>query len=130
MLGLWIATGGAVGAVARFLLGGWVTTWAHGGFPWATFAVNAGGSLLLGFLQGALPPVTTTPRVRGMLTIGLCGGFTTFSTFDYEMLALLQHGRHAVAGTYAAASVVTCVAAIFAGLTFARGLRVARSGSA
>jgi fluoride exporter len=129
-LGLWVAAGGAVGAVARFMIGGWVTTWAAAGFPWPTFVVNVGGSLLLGFLQVALPPASA-PHVRAAFTIGLCGGFTTFSTFDYEMLALLQQGNYGTAAAYGVASVSMCIAGVFAGMALARGPWLARrSGTA
>lgn len=123
----WISLGGAIGAMARFALGGWVTTWAHAGFPWATFLINVSGSFLLGFVQRGLPPVSTTPGMRGFLTIGLCGGFTTFSTFDFETLALLDEGRYMLAGLYSTGSVVTCVAGVFAGLWLAAAVTTRRS---
>lgn len=116
MTAAWISLGGAIGAMARFAIGGWATSWAYAGFPWATFFVNVSGSFLLGFLQRALPAVTTSPRTRGILTIGVCGGFTTFSTFDFETLALLAAGRYALAGLYSTSSVFTCVAGVFAGI--------------
>lgn len=123
MTALWISLGGALGAMARFAIGGWVTTWAWAGFPWATLFINVSGSFLLGFFQHALPPVTTSPRLRGFLTIGLCGGFTTFSTFDFETFALLGDGRYALAGTYWFGSVVTCVVGVFGGMLLADRLR-------
>jgi fluoride exporter len=116
VLGAWIAAGGAAGAAARFMIGGWVTTWAHAGFPWATFAINVSGSLLLGYMHRALPAFTSAPHVRAAISVGLCGGFTTFSTFDYEMLRLLQDRAWGTAGAYAVSSVVLCVAGVFAGM--------------
>lgn len=125
---LWIGLGGALGGMARFALGGWVTTWAWAGFPWATFFINVSGSFLLGFLQRALPPVTTSPAFRGFLTIGLCGGFTTFSTFDLETFALLEESRYALAGTYWLGSAATCMIGVAGGMLLADRLR-SRSSS-
>lgn len=135
---LYIAAGGALGALARFVVGGWVTTWAGVGFPWGTFAVNVTGSALLGWvlapmLASLLTPsrrapadvdgpgaavqrAGLSPRMRALLGAGFCGGFTTFSTFDFEMLVLLQRGEYAIAATYATASVLLCIAAVAAGL--------------
>jgi fluoride exporter len=111
----WVALGGALGAIARFGVGGWAGGWAVSAFPWATFLVNASGSTLLGFVHGALPPPGKAPSRRAFLTVGLCGGFTTFSAFDQEVLALLQRGEHTLAAAYALASVATCVAGVWAG---------------
>jgi fluoride exporter len=122
LLYLYIALGGGLGALARFALGGWVVTWAGGGFPWGTFAANALGSALLGLLSFTLPRLPVTARARALLTVGFCGGFTTFSTFDFEMLVLLQEGRHLLAAGYAGASVLVCVAAVASGLAAGRAL--------
>ncbi len=121
-MGLWISVGGGIGAMARFALSGWVTTWAYAGFPWATFLVNVSGSFLLGFLHRALPPATASPRARGFLTIGLCGGYTTFSTFDFETFSLLNEGRYALAATYSLGSVATCIAGVFIGIGIAASI--------
>lgn len=115
-MGLWVAAGGAAGAVLRFALSGWVGTWAWGGFPWGTFAVNVIGSTLLGLVDRAAPGLGVAPRVRSFLTIGFCGGFTTFSTFDFEVLALLRSGSYLTAGLYATASVATCVLGVAGGM--------------
>jgi fluoride exporter len=118
-MGLWISVGGGLGAMARFAVSGWVTTWAYAGFPWGTFLVNVSGSALLGFLHRALPAGTASPRARGFFTIGLCGGYTTFSTFDFETFALLDAGRYALAGAYSLGSVATCVVGVLIGLRLA-----------
>jgi fluoride exporter len=115
---LYICLGGGLGALGRFALGGWVTTWAGVGFPWGTFAINVLGSALLGFLNRALPP-STSSHTRAFFTIGLCGGFTTFSTFDYETLVLLQQGRYLLAAVYSTSSVLTCVGGVVGGLWLA-----------
>ncbi|HEY4596552.1 MAG TPA: CrcB family protein, partial [Thermoanaerobaculia bacterium] len=80
---LWyIAAGSAIGGVSRYLLGGAVQRAAGTGFPAGTLVVNVTGSLLLGlFLRYAVDTPTLTPEWRAFLTIGFCGGYTTFSTF-------------------------------------------------
>jgi fluoride exporter len=118
-----VALGGAIGALARFGLGGWVTTWAYAGFPWGTFFVNLLGSTALGLLHGILPAPPAAPAARAFLVIGLCGGFTTFSTFDFETLSLLQQGRPGTAAAYALGSVAACLSGVVAGM--AAGNRLA-----
>lgn len=119
-MGRWVALGGALGAVLRFLLGGWMALWAVPGFPWPTFTANLVGSGMLGFLAGRLAPPSAAPRLRAFLTVGLCGGFTTFSTFDLEVLRLLQAGSFGIAGMYSLGSVGACVAGVMAGLHLGR----------
>jgi len=118
---LWIGLGGAAGALARFGMGGWVTTWAGMVFPWGTFAVNVVGSVALGGANRALRPATS-PYLRAFLTVGLCGGFTTFSTFDFEVFTLAADGRPYSAAAYALASAVCCVGGIYLGRDLARRL--------
>lgn len=113
---LYLAAGGGVGAVARFAVGGWVTTWAGVGFPWATYVINVIGSGLLGFLSGALPRANAAARMQAFLTVGVCGGFTTFSTFDYETFVLIGQQRYLLAASYVTLSVTTCIAGVFAGI--------------
>ena len=120
-VGVAVAAGGAAGALARFAVSGWTTTWAAAPFPWGTFAVNALGSLALGVLTGALLRRDAPPALRGFLLTGLCGGFTTFSTFDYEVLAMLQRGTYGTAAAYALGSVAVCVAGVWVGFRGASG---------
>jgi fluoride exporter len=115
VIAVWAGLGGALGALARFAAGGWVATWAGAGFPWATFIINASGSLVLGCLARLFAGIGGRARMRAFTTVGLCGGFTTFSTFDLETYALLKHGRYALAAIYSSGSVVTCIAAIGVG---------------
>lgn len=114
MIAFFVGLGGALGAGARFALGGWLAGWAYG-FPWATLAANGGGSLLLGWASWRLPATTAAPHARAFITIGVCGGFTTFSTFDLEMVLLIREGRALAGVLYAVASIVLCVAGIFIG---------------
>jgi fluoride exporter len=122
-LGAWVALGGGLGAVSRFGISGWVTSWAWAAFPWGTFVVNLAGSTLLGFALRTLPSEPQVGSLRAFLTIGFCGGFTTFSTFDFEMLALLADGRPATALAYALLSVGGCVAGVLLGLALGSAAR-------
>ena len=81
---MYLAVGGALGTVARYLVAGAVQARMINAFPAGTLFVNVGGSLLLGFLvRYALETPAVTPEVRALMTTGLCGGFTTFSAFSY-----------------------------------------------
>lgn len=113
---LYIALGGAVGAVARFAVGGWVAQGAGAAFPWGTLLVNLSGSVLLGFLMRAFPVWDASIDLRALLAVGFCGSFTTFSTFGYETVALLQSGAYAQAVTYVLGSVLLGVAGVVLGM--------------
>jgi fluoride exporter len=127
---LWyIAAGSALGGVSRYLVGGMVQRILDTTFPAGTLVVNLTGSFLLGlFLRYALETPTLTPEVRAFLTIGFCGGYTTFSTFSYETFALLEDGEWTRAGLYAALSVLLALAATILGFLVARGV-IALRGS-
>lgn len=114
-----VAAGGALGAVSRYLLSGWVARLAGGSaFPWGTLAVNVLGSFCLGLLMGAggegrwLIP----PTLRTLIGIGFLGAFTTFSTFSYETLEALRIGDHRVALGNVAASLASGLLACWLGL--------------
>jgi CrcB protein len=117
----WVALGGALGALARYAAG---MAFAAGAarFPWPTFAINVVGCLALGLVAGtwarhpALPPTAAT-----FLATGVLGGFTTFSAFGLETLALLRRGDATLALAYAVASVVAGVLAAWIGLRAAGG---------
>jgi fluoride exporter len=110
-----IAIGGALGAFARHGAGAWL---AAEGAPLlaGTFAVNIVGSLLLGLLVGWLAMTRIPLSVRSGLTVGLCGGFTTFSTFAYESVLLLQLGHRVEPLGYIAATLTLGPIAMLAGL--------------
>ena len=110
---------GAAGAPVRYLVDGFVRTHTGAGFPWGTFAVNATGSLLLGLLTGlglyhAFPE---TPRL--VLGTGFCGAYTTFSTFTFETVRLVEEGAVGEAFRYALATLVVCAGAAAAGVALA-----------
>jgi CrcB protein len=123
---LGVALGGALGAVLRYGAGLAVARFGAG-IPWATLFVNVLGSLLLGVFARWLSAPAFDPAWRVALTVGVCGGFTTFSTFSAEVVALLQEGRAARAGVYVAASLGLSVAAVLAGLALGDRLLAAAS---
>jgi CrcB protein len=100
-------------------MGIWIQTRTAAAFPWGTFAVNGLGSLLIGVVLGYLTAVEAGPGPRLFLVVGLLGGFTTFSTFSYEVVTLLQIGEWTRAGLYAIGSVILGVAAVLIGLQIA-----------
>ncbi|MGE0353268.1 MAG: fluoride efflux transporter CrcB [Gemmatimonadales bacterium] len=114
---LWyVAIGSAAGGVSRYLLGG-VMQRASAAFPWGTLVVNIAGSFLLGALMRySLSAPSLSPETRALLTIGFCGGFTTFSTFSYEAIRLMQDGEWPQALGYIAASVLVSLLAVWLGM--------------
>ena len=118
---LWyIAIGSAMGGVSRYLIGGFSQRMLAGTFPVGTLLVNVSGSFLIGLiLRYGLETSTLTPELRALLTIGFCGGYTTFSTFSYETLALAEGGEWSRAALYIALSVGLSLGATFLG--FAAG---------
>jgi fluoride exporter len=118
---LLICLGGAVGTGARYLVSGAVLRWLGSGFPYGTLAVNLLGSFLLGLLmQLGLSTESLSPTVRIMLTTGVMGGFTTYSTFSYETVKLLQENAYALAFANVGLTVATCLAACFLGIVAAK----------
>ena len=120
MILLLIAVGGAVGSVSRYGLGVVVQKSAHAAFPIGTLTVNVLGSLLVGVLAKYFMLTQTQPDLRAMLIVGFCGGFTTFSAFSLETVALVQGGEWGKAAAYVGASTVLCLAATAVGFTLAR----------
>jgi CrcB protein len=120
LVGLVVA--GAVGAPARYLLDGLVKGRGESAFPWGTFVVNVSGSLLLGLITGAAlyHAFPATPRI--WFGTGFCGAYTTFSTFTFETVRLLEEGAVADAFANVAVSVVAGTGAAAAGLALAAAL--------
>ncbi len=118
---LYLCAGGIVGVLSRFQLGVWISSGERGGsgFPLATLMVNVTGSFLLGFLMRYLTETAVSREIRAMLTVGLCGGYTTFSSFSYETMSLLTEGAWKTAAAYSIASVVGSLLACFAGYALA-----------
>lgn len=114
-----VAVAGAIGAPARYLLDGFVQDRTAGAFPWGTFVINMTGSLALGLLTGAAlyHAFPSTPKV--ILGTGFCGAYTTFSTFTFETVRLLEDGDVTEAFLNAAVSLTVGLAAAAAGLALA-----------
>lgn len=87
---LYVALGGAVGASARYLVGGWLGAWLGPDFPWGTFFVNVTGSFLIGVVLVLVDGGGLPAGARPFLAVGVLGGYTTFSSFSYESLGLLS----------------------------------------
>ncbi len=118
---LQVALGGALGASLRYLTGVATLRLMGPGFPWGTLTVNVLGSFAMGVLVVTLAHLGGN-RFAPLLMTGLLGGFTTFSAFSLDAVALYERGEVALAGGYVAASVVLSLAALFAGLLVARSL--------
>jgi fluoride exporter len=118
----YITLGGIIGTLARYLIQGVIQP-RGGSFPIGTLVINIAGSFLLGFIvRIATGSTIISPQLRGGLTIGFCGAFTTMSTFSYETIALLNDGEYWRAGLYAGGSVFGCLLATLAGLALANRL--------
>jgi fluoride exporter len=117
-----IALGGALGSLGRYALTELATAVCGAAFPWGTILVNVTGSALIGAFAAGLVPerVMSASLVRELLVIGLCGGYTTFSSFSLQTLALLQAGQPIRAAANVLLSVALCLAATYAGYGLVR----------
>ncbi len=117
---------GAVGVALRYGIGAFVTERVgHGGFPWSTLVVNVVGALAMGVVVALLDGSSSGAGhelLRPALAIGLLGGFTTFSAFAYDAVALVEEGQLARAAVYVCVTNVVGIAALFAGLAGTRAL--------
>jgi CrcB protein len=128
---LWIALGGALGSVGRYAMSGVVADRAGSLFPWGTLVVNVSGSFLIGLLAALAEPGGRRyigPAGRAFFMYGICGGYTTFSSFSLQTLELIRQGDWAKAGANALASFALCMIAVWLGyllgLTLNNGKRV------
>ena len=118
---LYIAGGGAIGAVFRYLVMIRVGQMVSEHLPYGTVVVNVIGSFILGALIEYLALVwSPSEEVRAFLVVGILGAFTTFSAFSLDAVVLLERGNYAQAGWYIAGSVVLSIAALFAGMMLFR----------
>lgn len=114
---LFVGIGGMLGAISRYLLGKWISQITSDAFPLGTFIINISGSFALGILtamhlQKGIPEWSWL-----MLGPGYLGAYTTFSTFGYETIRLLQHKMIGIALLYVTASVILSVICAFIGFT-------------
>lgn len=118
-----VALGGAVGSLARYFLAGIIQSAAWPGFPWGIFVVNVSGGFIMGVIaELSALKMTLTPEWRAFLTVGVLGGYTTFSTFSLDSALLIERGAWAGAAGYMAGSAILSVLALFLGLWLVRAL--------
>jgi len=122
---LYVALGGALGTLARFWLANWMAVVTGAEFPWGTLLINILGSFVIsffGFLTGTAARFAVPYDARVFVTVGICGGFTTFSSFSLQTVDLLRVGQPARALLYVAASVILCLAACALGFAAASAI--------
>jgi fluoride exporter len=115
---LWIGLGGALGSMGRYWLNGVVTHRFSEGFPLGTLLVNVSGSFAIGVLAALSGPEgrwAATANFRSFFMIGICGGYTTFSSFSLQTLQLAQQGEWLYAGLNILGSVALCLVAVWLG---------------
>ena len=118
-----VALGGAIGSVARYGVGALAAQLLGPTFPWGTLFVNLSGSFLIALVMHvALTGSAISLEMRIFLTTGIMGGFTTYSSFNYETLALIDQRAYALASLNLAATVVGCLLAGVLGLASGRAL--------
>jgi len=115
---VWIAIGGAIGSLLRFWLSEAAALAFGTEFPWGTVIANITGCFVIGFVATLTGPegrVFAGTVTRQFLIIGICGGYTTFSSFSLQTLTMLQNGDGTRAALNVAASVILCLVAVWAG---------------
>jgi CrcB protein len=116
-----VALGGALGSLLRYFVAGAVQSATWPGFPWGIFVVNITGGFAMGLIvELSALKLNLTPEVRAFLTIGILGGYTTFSTFSLDSALLIERGDYTGAALYIAGSALLSILALFAGLWFVR----------
>ena len=116
----WIALGGALGTMGRYWCSGFIARLVGETFPWGTLTINVLGSFVIGWfgaLTGSGGAMDVPADIRLIVMVGICGGFTTFSSFSLQTLELMQAGELLWAGAYVVGSVVVCLLAVWAGVT-------------
>ncbi len=122
---LWIAVGSALGGVARYWCSGAAARLIGETFPWGTLIVNILGSFIIGFFATLTGPdgrIFASSTTRQFVMLGLCGGFTTFSSFSLQTLNLVNDGEWLQAGGNIIASVVLCLVSVWLGYMLANSI--------
>ena len=115
-----VGVGGGLGALARYYIAGAIQS-AATTFPWGILVVNVSGGFLMGLIvEASALRLNLPPDLRAFLTVGILGGYTTFSTFSLDSALLLQKGAYIQAASYMIGSVLLSVLALFAGLWIVR----------
>jgi CrcB protein len=118
-----VAAGGATGSVMRYLVGIWSGKLFGTNFPWGTLIINVTGSFLIGAFVGLFASKWDLPQAaRIFLTVGICGGYTTFSTFSLDAWVLMERGETLASAAYMICSVVLSVGALIAAMQIVRAL--------
>lgn len=118
MVYVWVALGGALGSVGRYSISGLVASRVGETFPWGTLVANVSGSFLIGFVATLTAPDgrwAAPVGFRQFFMIGVCGGYTTFSSFSLQTLNLVEDGEWLHAGANVVVSVVLCLIAVWLG---------------
>jgi fluoride exporter len=126
---LWIAIGGALGSMARYGCSSVAAQWVGETFPWGTMFINILGSLIIGFFATLTGPdgrVLVAPDIRQFVLVGICGGYTTFSSFSLKTLNLVRDGDVLAAGGNIVGSVALCLIAVWLGHIAAAAINQAR----
>jgi len=117
-IAIWVAIGSALGGVARYWCSGVVAHYVGETFPWGTLIVNVVGSLLIGLIatvSGTDGRFIIPAEARQFMMVGILGGFTTFSSFSLQTLALARDGEWLLAGANIVGSVVLCLIMVWVG---------------
>ncbi|MBB5373155.1 fluoride efflux transporter CrcB [Acidocella aromatica] len=128
---LWVALGGALGSVARYALGNAMTLALGASFPWGTLLINVLGSFVIscfGTIASAQGRFPLPLEARLFVTVGVCGGFTTFSSFSLQTVELARNGHTGRAVFYVIASVILCLLACALGVSVAQAVNAPRQG--
>jgi fluoride exporter len=115
---VWVAIGGALGSMARYGMSGFIAALTGSAFPYGTLVVNVTGAILIGFLATLSGPDSRffiPASGRLFMMTGVCGGYTTFSTFSLETVNLMRDGEWTAALANAGLSVVLCLVAVWIG---------------
>jgi fluoride exporter len=119
---IWVALGGAMGTTGRYLISGLVAQLIGETFPWGTLIINVSGSFAIGFFAALTGPdgrVLVGSTGRQFFMTGICGGYTTFSSFSLQTLNLMNDGEWLYAGANIGGSVVLCLIAVWIGYALA-----------
>jgi fluoride exporter len=119
---IWVALGGAIGTAARYWLSGVVAQSIGETFPWGTLIINVTGSFVIGFFAALTGPdgrLFVGSNARQFVMIGMCGGYTTFSSFSLQTLNLANSGEWFRAVANVGLSVMLCLIAVWAGVVLA-----------
>lgn len=122
-----VALGGSIGSVLRYAVGFAVAQRWGAGFPWGTLLINVTGSLVIGFVAEISQTTAfgITPLARVFMTVGVLGGYTTFSSFAYDSITLAREGAAPLSLGYVLGTVVLGICAAYAGMLAARLLAAA-----